>query len=195
MENIKALIKEKNSENHPYIDYCRKIANIIRPHALYLEMCDMLKENEESLEEDIGYELEPVDFLNGNAILQSIKDNETVPPSFDDDEYRRDKLKSIYKKLKQEKDFSGGSQWFYIYKMMAENLIYEEHSYTLFIQDLTMIGVPKKQLPAENIFARKYKQIQSKSRYPHWQVMPGKKQTTLTIGKKLAGIAFKVLFP
>ena len=182
--------KEKNSENHPYIDYCRKIAAILIHNPIYLKMCELLKENEENLEADLGFELETADFLKIDSLSTPAKDSSTL---FDDN-HRLTRLKLIYKKLKLEKDFEGGSQWFYIYKLMAENHIYEDYSYTLFMNDLEHIGVQSKHMPKTSTFARKYKQLKPDTKYPHWKVKLGGKQPPLDKGKRLAKIAFEILF-
>ena len=194
MLTIAKKVDVSSVEEHPYFEYIVSILNYIGHTTLFEAMLAVTHQNEIDIEEMVGEELTPYDYLRSNNMPKKTSLEEPISLN-DDDDKRRACLQQIYKKLKQDKEFTGGSQWFYIYKMMTENQIYDEHSYALFIQDLTLIGVSNKQLPAESIFARKYKQIQPDSRYPYWKVISGKKQTTLTIGKKLAGIAFKILFP
>lgn len=179
-------------EEHPYFKHMITIANFIGQSTLFEAMLSVTHQNEIDIEEIVGEELSPCDYLESNNSPKPTSKEE--PKSLNDDEERRACLQKIYKKLKLEKDFEGGSQWFYIYKLMAENHIYEDHSYTSFMNDLEHISVQSKHMPNTSTFARKYEQLKPDIIYPHWKVKSGGKQPTLDKGKKFAKIAFDILF-
>ena len=116
--------------------------------------------------------------------------------SLDIPKVRIAKLKEVYKALADNlgKKFKGGSQWFYVYKLMADNKTYEDRSYKKFINDLQNIGMPQEVLPNPDTFTRKYNQLAKDCRYPYWRVKSGGKQATLDEGMEIARIAFDILY-
>lgn len=191
MLTIAKKVDVSSAEEHPYFEYIVSILNYIGHTTLFEAMLAVTHQNEIDIEEMVGEELTPYDYLRSNNIPKKTSLEE--PKSLNDDEKRRACLQKIYKKLKLEKDFEGGSQWFYIYKLMAETHIYEDYSYTLFMNDLEHIGVQSKHMPKTSTFARKYKQLKPDTKYPHWKVKSGGKQPPLDKGKRLAKIAFEIL--
>lgn len=117
-------------------------------------------------------------------------------PDYKDTQVRVAKLKEIYKTLRKDlgTKFKGGSQWFYVYKLMADCKIYEDRSYQLFLNDLHSAGVSKNDMPNPVTFTRKYNQLQSDTLYPYWRVKPGGKQATLDEGMGIAQIAYFILY-
>lgn len=116
--------------------------------------------------------------------------------SLDFPKVRIAKLKEVYKALVHNlgNKFKGGSQWFYVYKLMADNRTYEDRSYKKFINDLQHIGMPQENLPNPDTFTRKYNQLAKDCRYPYWRVKSGGKQATLDEGIEIARIAFDILY-
>lgn len=192
MLTIAQKVEASSAEEHPYFDYIVSILNFIGHTTLFEAMLAVTHQNEIDIEEIVGEELTPCDYLESTNIPKPTSSEQ--PKSLTEDKQRRKCLEQIYKKLKQEKDFAGGSQWFYIYKMMAENHLYEDHSYSLFINDLEFIGVLAKHMPKTSTFARKYEQLKPNITYPNWKVKSGGKQPTLDKGKRFAKIAFEIMF-
>lgn len=112
------------------------------------------------------------------------------------DRLRIHKLRNAYTACKNDlgKRFKGGSQWFYIYKLMVENRTYEDKTYKLFLSDLASAGVPEKEMPNTDTFARKYSQMKEGIFFPNWKVKAGGRQATLDEGLQIARIAFGVLY-
>ena len=191
MLTIAKKVDACSAEEHPYFDYIASILNFIGHTTLFAAMLAVTHQNEVDIEDMLGKELSPCDYLESNHTMKKIVSQEHT--TFSNDDKRRACLEEIYKKVKQVNEFTGGSQWFYIYKMMAENGIYKERSYTLFINDLKSIGVNNS--PAPITLSRKYKQLKDGTIFPHWKVKTGGKQPTLDLGIKLAKIAFQILFP
>lgn len=109
-------------------------------------------------------------------------------------ELRVKKLKELNNALIKAMDdnFTGCSQWFYVYKLMAERAIYLNRKYQQFKSDLEEAGVPEKRLPDTSTFTRKYKQIRSGSTYP-WKPKENGRSDILEEGNMIAGIAKQVL--
>lgn len=192
MLSLAQKVDAEHLKEHPYYDHMITILNFIGDTTLFEAMLAVAHQDEDSIEQMVGEELQPHDYL-GTSHQKSKK--QSTDTSLEDTDIRIKKLKLIYTTIKQEKEFKGGSQWFYIYKVMAENGIYEEHSYTLFINDLKAIGLTNNSLPQYNIFSRKYKQLKDGTKYPLWKIKAGGKQPTLDTGTKFAKIAFQILFP
>ena len=116
--------------------------------------------------------------------------------NLNDDKLRRARLKKVYMALQEKLGtlFKGKSQWYYVYRMLAENNIYEENSYTLFESDLIAIGVREDQMPDTNTFSRKQAQIKKETTFPNWKVKTGGKQNYLDQGLQIARIAFEIMF-
>ena len=112
------------------------------------------------------------------------------------DRLRIRKLRNTYAACKNDmgRRFKGGSQWFYIYKLMVENRTYEDKTYKLFLSDLASAGVPEKEMPNTDTFARKYSQMKEDIFFPNWKVKAGGRQATLDEGLQIARIAFGVLY-
>lgn len=189
-----SLAKKVDAEylnEHPYYDHMITILNFIGETTLFEAMLAVAHQDEDKIEQMVGEDLQPHDYLETRPKQPH---NQYIDKPFENTDTRIKKLKLIYAALNKLEEFQGGSQWFYIYKMMAENGIYNEHSYTPFIKDLKTIGVNDKSLPPPIIFSRKYKQIKEDTLFPHWKVKTGGKQPTLDLGIKLAKIAFEILF-
>ena len=58
------IMRQKEQDGHPYLEYCKWIIPVLQQFPQYEAMCNMTRTNEENLEEDVGHELEPADFLN-----------------------------------------------------------------------------------------------------------------------------------
>ena len=145
MLTIAKKVDACSAEEHPYFDYIASILNFIGHTTLFAAMLAVTHQNEVDIEDMLGKELSPCDYLESNHTMKKIVSQEHT--TFSNDDKRRACLEEIYKKVKQVNEFTGGSQWFYIYKMMAENGIYKERSYTLFINDLKSIGVNNSPAP------------------------------------------------
>ena len=77
---------------------------------------------------------------------------------------------------------------------MVENRTYEDKTYKLFLSDLASAGVPEKEMPNTDTFARKYSQMKEGIFFPNWKVKAGGRQATLDEGLQIARIAFGVLY-
>jgi len=86
--------------------------------------------------------------------------------------------------------------WFYIYKMMVDNYIYEDNSYKPFEADLKKAGIPETEMPPTDQFFRKYDVMKQGDdyRFPHWEVTNRGRQSTLDRGISIARIAHPILF-
>lgn len=183
-------VEAENIKEHPYSQFMTTILGYIGESILFEAMLAVTKKAEEDVEKMTGKELAQTDYMEGAP--NPAKKEEAQDNILSDDKVRRAKLKKVKAELEcqLEKKFKGGSQWFYVYKMMAEMRVYTDKSYKVFEADMTAIG----EKVNTNTFTRKYAQIKENTRYPNWKVAPGGKQSTLDEGKKIAGIAFDVLF-
>lgn len=86
--------------------------------------------------------------------------------------------------------------WFYIYKLMVDNYIYEDNSYKPFEADLKKAGIPGTEMPPTDQFFRKYNVMKQgeDNRFPHWEVTNRGRQSTLDRGISIARIAHPILF-
>lgn len=191
MLSLAKKVDEDHLNEHPYFNHMVTILNFIGETTLFEAMLAVAHQDEDKIEQMLGEELQPNDYLGTESQKPH---NQFVDKPLEDTDTRIKKLKLIYTALKKLEEFRGGSQWFYIYKLMAENHIYEDYSYTLFMNDLEHIGVQSKHMPKTSTFARKYKQLKPDTKYPHWKVKLGGKQPPLDKGKRLAKIAFEILF-
>lgn len=101
-------------------------------------------------------------------------------------------LKRVYETLieKMGENFTGNSQWFYVYKLMAENGIYPNRQYQQFKKDIETADIPN--LPDTSTFTRKYKQLRPGSTYP-WPIKENGRGDILDDGNRIAGIAKDIL--
>ena len=191
MLSLAERVKPEEAEQHPYFEYMRTILGYFCESVLFQAMLAVLKHYEEEVENIVGHDLQEVDYMDGVPAAKPV----TKETNWDDDKFRRSCLRKIYAALKEQlkEQFKGGSQWFYVYRVMADLTIYADSSYKPFASDLEAIGVTKKHMPNTNTFSRKQNQLKQGTRYPNWQVKTGGKQTVLDEGKRIAQIAFNII--
>jgi hypothetical protein len=191
MLSLAERVKPEEAEQHPYFEYMRTILGYFCESVLFQAMLAVLKHDEEEVENIVGHDLQEVDYMDGVPAAKPV----TKETNWDDDKFRRSCLRKIYAALKEQlkEQFKGGSQWFYVYRVMADLTIYADNSYKPFASDLEAIGVTKKHMPNTNTFSRKQNQLKQGTRYPNWQVKTGGKQTVLDEGKRIAQIAFNII--
>ena len=191
MLSLAERVKPEEAEQHPYFEYMRTILSYFCESVLFQAMLAVLKHDEEEVENIVGHDLQEVDYMDGIPAAKPV----TKETNWDDDKFRRSCLRKIYAALKEQlkEQFKGGSQWFYVYRVMADLTIYADSSYKPFASDLEAIGVTKKHMPNTNTFSRKQAQLKQGTRYPNWQVKTGGKQTVLDEGKRIAQIAFNII--
>ena len=191
MLSLAERVKPEEAEQHPYFEYMRTILGYFCESVLFQAMLAVLKHDEEEVENIVGHDLQEVDYMDGVPAAKPV----TKETNWDDDKFRRSCLRKIYAALKEQlkEQFKGGSQWFYIYRVMADLKIYADNSYKPFASDLEAIKVTKEHMPNTNTFSRKQNQLKQGTRYPNWQVKTGGKQTVLDEGKRIAQIAFNII--
>ena len=191
MLSLAERVKPEEAEQHPYFEYMRTILGYFCESVLFQAMLAVLKHDEEEVENIVGHDLQEVDYMDGIPAAKPV----TKEINWDDDKFRRSCLRKIYAALKEQlkEQFKGGSQWFYIYRVMADLKIYADNSYKPFASDLEAIKVTKEHMPNTNTFSRKQNQLKQGTRYPNWQVKTGGKQTVLDEGKRIAQIAFNII--
>ena len=77
------VMRHKELDNHPYKKYCEWIVPVLLQYHLYEHLCQMTRTNEENLEEEVGHELEPADFLNPNGMPMPIVEMDTTKESME----------------------------------------------------------------------------------------------------------------
>ena len=191
MLSLAERVKPEEAEQHPYFEYMRTILGYFCESVLFQAMLAVLKHDEEEVENIVGHDLQEVDYMDGVPAAKPV----TKETNWDDDKFRRSCLRKIYAALKEQlkEQFKGGSQWFYVYRVMADLTIYADSSYKPFASDLEAIKVTKEHMPNTNTFSRKQNQLKQGTRYPNWQVKTGGKQTVLDEGKRIAQIAFNII--
>ncbi len=191
MLSLAERVKPEEAEQHPYFEYMRTILGYFCESVLFQAMLAVLKHDEEEVENIVGHDLQEVDYMDGVPAAKPV----TKETNWDDDKFRRSCLRKIYAALKEQlkEQFKGGSQWFYVYRVMADLTIYADSSYKPFASDLEAIRVTKEHMPNTNTFSRKQNQLKQGTRYPNWQVKTGGKQTVLEEGKRIAQIAFNII--
>ena len=191
MLSLAERVKPEEAEQHPYFEYMRTILSYFCESVLFQAMLAVLKHDEEEVENIVGHDLQEVDYMDGVPAAKPV----TKETNWDDDKFRRSCLRKIYAALKEQlkEQFKGGSQWFYVYRVMADLKIYADNSYKPFASDLEAIKVTKEHMPNTNTFSRKQNQLKQGTRYPNWQVKTGGKQTVLDEGKRIAQIAFNII--
>lgn len=191
MLSLAERVKPEEAEQHPYFEYMRTILGYFCESVLFQAMLAVLKHDEEEVENIVGHDLQEVDYMDGVPAAKPV----TKETNWDDDKFRRSCLRKIYAALKEQlkEQFKGGSQWFYVYRVMADLTIYADSSYKPFASDLDAIKVTKEHMPNTNTFSRKQNQLKQGTRYPNWQVKTGGKQTVLDEGKRIAQIAFNII--
>ena len=111
-----------------------------------------------------------------------------------DDELRRKKLKESYDALlKTQNGFNSGSDWYYIYRMMAEKKTYALPDYKPFIEDLKMAGINIAKIH-KSAFTEISKRIKKDRAFPHWEVKEGKQQGVMDKGIEYARVAFHIIY-
>ncbi len=191
MLSLAERVKPEEAEQHPYFEYMRTILGYFCESVLFQAMLAVLKHDEEEVENIVGHDLQEVDYMDGIPAAKPV----TKETNWDDDKFRRSCLRKIYAALKEQlkEQFKGGSQWFYVYRVMADLTIYADSSYKPFASDLEAIRVTKEHMPNTNTFSRKQNQLKQDTRYPNWQVKTGGKQSVLDEGKRIAQIAFNII--
>lgn len=192
MLSLAKRLEPEQAEQHPYFEHMKTILSFFCHSVLFNAMLAVLQQDEETIEEMTGHELQPHDYMETVPVVQHVEEENDL----EDDIVRIACLQKIYAALKQQlgDEFTGKSQWFYVYEMMAEGGIYETKSYSLFESDLEAAGVTEEHMPNTNTFSRKREQIKEGTTFPHWKVKAGGKQTTLNQGTRIARIAFKILY-
>lgn len=189
MLSMAQKVAPEKAEEHPYYPYMLTILGDVGQTVLFQAMLAVAHTDEDEVEKKIvGHELQEQDYLGGER--KTIVEPKSNHEALQDASIRQARLKNAHKKLKEQGYKMGASQWFYVYKMMAEMHVYSDRSYTLFEADMTAIG----EKVNTNTFTRKYDQIKDNTYYPNWKVAPGGKQSTLDEGKKIADIAFGILY-
>ena len=61
------IMRQKEQDGHPYLEYCKWIVPVLLQNPLYEQLCQMTRTNEVNLEEEVGHELEPADFLESSC--------------------------------------------------------------------------------------------------------------------------------
>lgn len=192
MLSLAKRLDPEQAEQHPYFEYMKHILRFFCESVLFQAMLAVLQQDEEDVEAITGQELQPSDYLSNKPILNTEK--EVI--SLADEHMRIELLRRVYVALKEQlgESFTGRSQWFYVYRMMADCKAYENGSYTQFASDLKAAGVTKEHLPNTSTFSRKQGQLKAGMTYPNWQTKTGGKQTILDEGKRIARIAFDILY-
>lgn len=109
-------------------------------------------------------------------------------------ELRQEKLKDSYAALLKTKDeFNEGSDWFYIYRMMADMTTYTHPDYQTFINDLDAAGIDTSAIH-KSAFTEMNDRIKDKTTYPNWKVKEGKQQGVMDKGIEYARIAFHIIY-
>lgn len=107
---------------------------------------------------------------------------------------RQEKLKDSYAALLKTKDeFNEGSDWFYIYRMMADMTTYTHPDYQTFIEDLDAAGIDTKGIH-KSAFTEMNDRIKDNTTYPNWKVKEGKQQGVLDKGIEYARVAFHIIY-
>lgn len=191
MLSLAKRLEPEQAEQHPYYEYIKTILNFFCHSTLFHTMLAVLEHAENELENHTGHELSEVDYMSDVPLAEP----QTKSTDWNNDKVRIAHLKNVYVALQQQlgADFKGGSQWFYVYRMLADNKVYPANEYSLFAHDLKKVGVSSA-FPDTNTFSRKQQQIKANTTYPNWKVQPGKKQTVLEQGIRIARIAFGIFF-
>lgn len=72
------IMRQKEQDGHPYLEYCKWIVPVLLQKPLYEQLCQMTRTNEVNLEEEVGHELEPADFLNLEGMPMPIIEKDTT---------------------------------------------------------------------------------------------------------------------
>ena len=107
---------------------------------------------------------------------------------------RQEKLKDSYAALLKTKDeFNEGSDWFYIYRMMADMKTYENPAYQPFINDLDSAGIDVSGINKSS-FTEMNGRIKKDTFFPNWKVKDGKQQGVMDKGIEYARVAFHIIY-
>lgn len=107
---------------------------------------------------------------------------------------RQEKLKDSYAALLTTKDeFNEGSDWFYIYRMMADMTTYTHPDYQTFIDDLDAVGIDTKGIH-KSAFTEMNGRIKKDTFFPNWKVKDGKQQGVMDKGIEYARVAFHIIY-
>jgi len=178
-------------EENPYYNLILALFEDMKSDPYILRLYEAI-DAEETKNEKAGAFVVQKDYLNDEKVEKILSN-----PLVSDDEKRITILREGYKQIKEKmKDsFTGGTQWWYVYKMMTEQKIYEDHRYKRFKDDLIAADVKKEHLPDTNLFTGKYDDIKKGTEYPNWKVAPGGREDILEMGKQFARIVFQIMHP
>jgi len=182
-------VDAEKAEEHPYYQYISTILGHIGETVLFAAMLAVMKHDEEMIEQMMGKELEQMDYMDG--VPEPVSEPKDIKTKLMDDKVRRAKLLKVKNELERQlgDKFKGGSQWFYVYKLLAEMHVYADRSYVLFEADMNEIKVQVN----TNTYTRKYAQLKENTTYPYWKPATGCKTATVEEGKRIAGIAYDIM--
>lgn len=176
-------------EGNPYVDLIRAIFDNMKTDPFILSLYSQI-DTIETQNEKQGDFVRQKDYILGESTAQLLQDQNIA-----DRDKRIAILKQSYQKFQEQipDKFTGGSQWFYVYKLMSELSYYEEHRYQEFYDDLVKAGVLERHLPNTTQFTRKYKDIKEYTMFPNWKHRIGGRNDILTMGIDLARIVFNII--
>lgn len=70
------IMRQKELDDHPYLVFCNWIIPVLQQFPDYERMCKMTRINEVNLEEEVGHELEPQDFLNAEGMPMPVAEQD-----------------------------------------------------------------------------------------------------------------------
>ena len=70
------ILRQKDIQTSPYYDFCQWIVQYLRQFPDYEKLCKLVRPNEKNLEEEVGHELEPQDFLNAEGMPMPITEQD-----------------------------------------------------------------------------------------------------------------------
>lgn len=190
MLSMAQKVAPEKAEEHPYYPYMLTILRDIGQSLLFKAMLDVAHTDEDEVEKKIvGHELQEQDYLGGER--KQVVEPKSNHEALQDASIRQARLKNAYKKLKEQDYKMGASDWYYVFRMMAEKKVYERlDSYALFAADLKAIDVTLD----TKVFSRKKDQFKDGPEYPYWKTKTGRKLSTMEKGLEIARIAYKELF-
>lgn len=182
------VVPDKATE-HPYYPYMLTILGYIGQTVLFQAMLAVAHTDEDKVEKMVGHELQEQDYLGGER--KPVVEPKSNHEALQDASIRQARLKNAYKKLTEQGYKMGASDWYYVFRMMAEKKVYERlDSYALFAADLKAIDVTLD----TKVFSRKKDQFKDGPEYPYWKPKAGGKQSTMEKGLAIARIAHNELF-
>lgn len=190
MLSMAQKVAPEKAEEHPYYPYMLTILGDIGQTVLFRAMLSVAHTDEDEVEKKIvGHELQEQDYLGGEQ--KPIEEKKSNHEALQDAGIRQARLKNAHKKLTEQGYQMGASEWYYVFRMMAERKVYEKlDSYALFAADLKAIDVTLN----TKVFSRKKDQFKDGPEYPYWKTKTGGRQATMEKGVAIARIAYGELF-